>query len=296
MCDNGDHATSGRRIEPGALAPPPPSPRNQDVVAPLIAAQCALRGRVRSRDPAGADRFFHAVGSRRPRLGPRVKNACPAFWRAFELGWGESYDREAASVNVALYARVSTDGQDPEVQLAALRAHAAQRGLLVVEEFVDRGISGATNRRPALDRLMRTAWEGRFQAVLVWRFDRFARSVKHLITALDTFSSLGVEFISMQEQFDTSTPIGHAMFTVIGAMAELERGLIRERVKAGLDRAKAKGVRLGRPTVPVDPDELQGLRSQGLSIGQIAKRARCSPATVRRRLREAGIASETARE
>ncbi len=199
-------------------------------------------------------------------------------------------------MRVGLYARVSTHEQEPEVQLAALRAHAAQRSLTVVEEFVDRGISGAKDRRPALDRLMQAAWDGRFQAVLVWRFDRFARSVKHLISALDRFRSLNVEFISLQEQFDTSTPIGRAMFTIIGAMAELERDIIGERVKAGLDRARAKGVRLGRPSVRVDREELSGLRSQGLSIGQIAKRSRCSPATIRRRLREAAAAGEATKE
>ncbi len=144
-------------------------------------------------------------------------------------------------MKVALYARVSTQGQDPEVQLVALRAHAAQRGWQVVEEFVDRGISGAKERRPALDRLMKAAWAGHVQVVLVWRFDRFARSVKHLVAALETFRSLHVGFVSLQEQLDTSTPIGQAMFTIIGAMAQLERDIIRERVKAGLERAKARG-------------------------------------------------------
>jgi DNA invertase Pin-like site-specific DNA recombinase len=191
-------------------------------------------------------------------------------------------------MNIALYARVSTDGQDPEVQLAALRAHAAQRGWEIVEEFVDHGFSGAKERRPALDRLMKAAWTGRFQAVLVWRFDRFARSVKHLLTALEQFRALNVNFISLQEQFDTSTPIGHVMFTIIGAMAQLERDMIRERVKAGLAQARAKGVRLGRPTVRIDPAALALLQDQGLPLPEIAKRLRCSRSTVKRRLREAG--------
>ena len=143
-------------------------------------------------------------------------------------------------MTVALYARVSTEGQDPEVQLVALRAHAAQRGWQVVE-FVDRGVSGTKKRRPALDRLMKATWAGEFQIVLVWRFDRFARSVKHLVAALETFRSLHIGFVSLQEQLDTSTPIGQAMFTIIGAMAQLERDIIRERVKAGLERAKAVG-------------------------------------------------------
>jgi DNA invertase Pin-like site-specific DNA recombinase len=187
-------------------------------------------------------------------------------------------------VKVALYARVSTEGQDPEVQLMALRAHAAQRGWQVVEEFVDRGISGAKERRPALDRLMKTAWAGPFQVVLVWRFDRFARSVKHLVAALGTFRSLHVEFVSLQEQLDIATPIGQAMFAIIGAMTQLERDIIRERVKAGLERAKARGIRLGRPRVPVVAEELVALRAQGLSVGEMARRLRCSRSTVRRSL------------
>jgi DNA invertase Pin-like site-specific DNA recombinase len=164
----------------------------------------------------------------------------------------------------------------------ALRAHAAQRDWHVVEEFVDRGVSGAKERRRALDRLMKAAWAGQFQVVLVWRFDRFARSVKHLVTALETFRTLKVGFVSLQEQLDTATPIGQAMFTIIGAMAQLERDIIRERVKAGLERAKARGIRLGRPRVPVAAHELVTLRAQGLSVGEMARRLRCSRSTVRR--------------
>lgn len=194
-------------------------------------------------------------------------------------------------MTIALYARVSTDGQDPEVQLATLRAHATQRGWEILEEFVDHGFSGAKERRPALDRLMKAIWTGRFQAVLVWRFDRFARSVKHLLTALEQFRALNVNFISLQEQFDTSSPIGHAMFTIIGAMAQLERDIIRERVKAGLAQARAKGVRLGRPTVRIDCAEVAQLQGQGRSLPEIARQLRCSRSTVKRRLREAGHAA-----
>lgn len=190
-------------------------------------------------------------------------------------------------MNVALYARVSTDSQDPEVQLGALRAHAATRGWEIVGEFVDHGISGTKERRPALDRLMKAVWTGAFQTVLVWRFDRFARSVTHLITALEHFRTLHIHFISLQEQFDTSTPIGQAMFTIIGAMAQLERDIIRERVKAGLDRARAKGVRLGRPAATATPDEVVDLRRAGRSLGQIARLLHCSRSTIRRRLQEA---------
>ena len=190
-------------------------------------------------------------------------------------------------MRVALYARVSTDAQDPEVQLSAVRSHAANRGWEIVEEFIDKGFSGAKKKRPALDRLMRAAWDRKFQAVLVWRFDRFARSVKHLMSALEKFRSFRIEFISLQEQFDTSTPIGHAMFTIIGAMAQLERDIIRQRVKAGLDRARARGVRLGRPTASARPDQVLTLKGQGLSLQEMAKRLGCSRSTVRRRLAEA---------
>jgi len=196
----------------------------------------------------------------------------------------------ALPVKVALYARVSTEGQDPEVQLAALRAHVAQRGWQIAGEFTDRGVSGVRERRPALDQLMKVTWAGQFQAVLVWRFDRFARSVKHLVAALETFRSLNVGFISLQEQLDTSTPIGQAMFTIIGAMAQLERDIIRERVVAGLDRARAQGTRLGRPRVQVDVETARQLHQTGLSLGAIAYRLRCSRATLRRRLRAAGVA------
>jgi DNA invertase Pin-like site-specific DNA recombinase len=193
-------------------------------------------------------------------------------------------------MKIALYARVSTDGQDPEVQLEALRAHAAQRGWTIVEEFVDLGFSGAKERRPALDRLLKAAWIGGFQAVLVWRFDRFARSVKHLLTALEQFRSLNINFISLQEQFDTSTPIGQAMFTIIGTMAQLERDIIRERVKAGLDRARSRGVRLGRPVSSVKPNEVLRLNREGLSLPDIARLLHCSRSTVKRRLREGSLA------
>ena len=201
-------------------------------------------------------------------------------------------DASQLAMKIALYARVSTDSQDPEVQLVALRAHVAQRGWQIATEFVDRGVSGTMGRRPALDRLMKAVWAGQFQAILVWRFDRFARSVKHLVAALETFCSLNVGFISLQEQLDTSTPIGQAMFTIIGAMAQLERDIIRERVVSGLDRARLRGARLGRPRVQVELHMICQLYQEGLSLGAIAGRLRCSRATLRRRLRAAGVVLE----
>jgi DNA invertase Pin-like site-specific DNA recombinase len=195
-------------------------------------------------------------------------------------------------MNVAIYARVSTDGQDPELQLSALRAHTVNRGWTIVGEYVDRGFSGAKEKRPALDQMLRIAWDGQIKAVAVWRFDRFARSVKHLLKALEDFRSLHINFISLQEQFDTSTPIGQAMFTIIGAMAQLERDIIRERVKAGLFAARARGQRLGRPAVRLNIDEVDALRSHGHSLREIARQFRCSRSTVRRRLREEAIGTE----
>ena len=153
-----------------------------------------------------------------------------------------------------LYARVSTSNgqQDPEMQLRELREYAERRGWQIAEEYIDEGVSGSKDSRPALNRLVNDAHRRRFEAVLVWRFDRFARSVSHLLRALENFQALGVDFVSLSENVDTSTPTGKMVFTVLGAVAELERSLIIERVKAGLRNARSKGKRLGRPGVVVD--------------------------------------------
>jgi len=149
----------------------------------------------------------------------------------------------------AIYARVSTlnKGQDPQMQLRELRDYSKKRGWKIYEEYVDKGISGAKDSRPALDRLVTDAHKRKFDVLVVWKFDRFARSVSHLLKALETFGSLGIEFVSLSEQIDTSTPTGKMVFTVLGAVAELERSLIVERVRAGIRNAKAKGTRIGRP-------------------------------------------------
>src|SRR5437868_13558345 len=159
---------------------------------------------------------------------------------------------------VGLYARVSTknNGQDPETQLVALREYAQHRGMHIAGEFVDVGISGAKDRRPELDRLMADARRRRFDVVLVARFDRFARSTKHLVLALEEFSSLGIDFVSVNESIDTSSAMGRMVFTVIAAVAELERAIIRERVQAGVQRARREGKRFGRPTVIVDRERV----------------------------------------
>ena len=183
---------------------------------------------------------------------------------------------------VALYARVSTknNGQDPETQLLALREYAQARRFEVFHEYVDVGISGSKEKRPALDRLMDDARKRRFDTVLVARFDRFARSTRHLVLALEEFNALGVDFISLSESIDTSTPMGKMVFTVIAAVAELERSLIRERVVMGLQRAKAQGKRIGRPAVQLDSEEMQALKDKGLSYRAIARQLGVSHPTI----------------
>jgi DNA invertase Pin-like site-specific DNA recombinase len=187
-------------------------------------------------------------------------------------------------VRVAIYARVSTTngGQSPEMQLLELREYCQRRGWELAGEYVDIGISGTKERRPELDRLMADAHRRRFDGVVVWKFDRFARSVSHLLRALETFRALGVEFVSFSEQLDTATPAGKMVFTVLGAVAELERGLIVERVKAGLRNARAKGKRLGRPSAIVDRARLARLRAGGCSWRTIARQLGCSARTARR--------------
>src|SRR5580698_10022778 len=175
-------------------------------------------------------------------------------------------------MRVAIYARVSTigNGQSPEMQLRELREFCERRGWIVADEYVDIGISGATDSRPELNRLIADAHKRRFDVVCVWKFDRFARSVSHLLRALETFNALGIAFVSLSEQMDTTTPAGKMVITVLGAVAELERSLIVERVRAGLRNARAKGKRLGRPRTIVDAVEIARLRVQGHSIRAIA--------------------------
>src|SRR5881296_3133647 len=156
---------------------------------------------------------------------------------------------EGVMKRAALYMRVSTKGhgQTTETQAFALREYAGHRGFEIIEEYRDEGISGSKDSRPALDGLMKDARARRFDVVIVARFDRFARSVSHLLRALEEFSHLAVDFVSLSESIDTSTPMGRMIFTVLGAVAELERNLIRELVVMGLNRALREGKRLGRP-------------------------------------------------
>ena len=187
-------------------------------------------------------------------------------------------------MKAAAYARVSTsnNGQDPEVQLRELREYVARRGWNLAGEYVDVGISGAKEKRPELSRLMADAHRRKFDAVVVWKFDRFARSVSHLLRALETFKALGIEFVSLSEQMDTSTPTGKMVFTVLGAVAELERSLTAERVKAGLRNARAKGKKLGRPARKVDARRIARLRATGHSWAVISKMLGIGQGTARR--------------
>ena len=185
-------------------------------------------------------------------------------------------------MKAALYARVSTtNGQDPTMQTRELKEYCERRGWKIAGEYVDTGISGAKEKRPELDRMMADAHRRRFDAVVVWKFDRFARSVSHLLRALETFKALGIDFVSLSEQVDTSTPMGKMVFTVLGAVAELERSLIAERVRAGLRNARAKGKRLGRPRKALDRARIALRRCSGASWAAIGRELGVGEATVR---------------
>jgi DNA invertase Pin-like site-specific DNA recombinase len=179
--------------------------------------------------------------------------------------------------------RISTKnhGQSIATQAVALREYAERRGFQIAGEYRDEGISGAKDRRPELDRMMFDARKRRFDAVLVARFDRFARSTKHLVLALEEFQALGIDFISLNESIDTSTPMGRMVFTVIAAVAELERCIIQERVQAGVDRARRQGKRFGRPSVIVDRHRVAAMKAAGQSIKAIAKDCGIARSTVR---------------
>src|SRR5580692_7796874 len=177
-------------------------------------------------------------------------------------------------MRVGTYARVSTKDQSCEMQMRDLRAYCAARGFTIIREYIDIGQSGAKDSRPQLNELMADARKRKFDSILVWRFDRFARSTKHLLLSLEEFRSLGIQFVSYQENIDTSSPLGQALFTIVSAVAQLERDLIRERVNAGIRHARACGKQLGRPHRIVSQDELVRLKREGHSLREIAKRLR----------------------
>lgn len=196
---------------------------------------------------------------------------------------------EAKPTRVGLYARISTNNhaQDVTMQTRELGEFAVCRGWQIVGEYIDAGISGTKERRPELDRLMSDAHQRRFDVVIVWKFDRFARSVSHLLRALETFNALGIAFVSLSESLDTSTPAGKMVFTVLGAVAELERALIVERVRAGMRNARAKGKCIGRPPrTQLSPEDRKSIAEDywrgKISFRQLAKKFDTSIGTVQR--------------
>jgi len=184
---------------------------------------------------------------------------------------------------VALYARVSTlNGQYPEMQLSELREYASRRGWTITSEYVDQGVSGSKESRLELNQLMADAHRRKFDAVLVWKVDRFGRSLKHLVNALADLCAYRVAFVSFRDNLDLSTPSGRLMFQIVGAMAEFERSLIQERVKAGLRNARAKGKKFGRPRVQVDAARVAALRHEGLSWSQVCRTLNVSKGSAQR--------------
>jgi DNA invertase Pin-like site-specific DNA recombinase len=184
-------------------------------------------------------------------------------------------------MRAAIYARVSrNNGQDPGMQTHELREHCQRRGWDIEGEYVDAGVCGAKERRPQLDALLAACRKRRVDAVVVYRYDRFARSLRQLVNALEEFRSLGIEFISLHEGVDTSTPNGRLVFGIFASIAEFERELIRDRVKSGIAAARSKGRKLGRPRVSLDLARIASLRDSGLSWPKIAKAMGVSVGTV----------------
>lgn len=181
----------------------------------------------------------------------------------------------------AVYVRISTNEQNPDLQNHELPDYCARRGWQVAEVYED-CISGGKDRRTGLDRLMADARRRKFAVVVVWKFDRFARSTSHLLRALEEFSALAIDFVSVTEAIDTSTPAGKMVFTVLGAVAELERSIIRERVIAGQNAARKRGVKFGRPVVAIDSVQVSRLRSSGMSWRAIAAHTGIAKDTLRR--------------
>jgi DNA invertase Pin-like site-specific DNA recombinase len=188
----------------------------------------------------------------------------------------------------ALYTRVSTLDQHPESQSLDLHHLARQRGYEIVDEYTDHGFSGARVRRPGLDQLMAEARRGRFEVVVVWACDRLARSVRHFLDVLDELNRLNIEFVSFRENLDTGGALGRAVVVIISAIAELERSLIIERVRAGMRRAKLEGRHIGRRRLELDEVSIRSDRQRGLSLRQIARAHQISRATVCRVLRQEG--------
>lgn len=185
-------------------------------------------------------------------------------------------------MRAAIYTRVSTLDQNPQSQQLDLQQLASQRGFDVVKSYVDHGVSGTRTRRPGLDAMLSDARRGRFEVLLIWSCDRIARSTRHLLEVLDELTRLQIQFVSFREALDTSGALGRAITVIIGAVAELERSLIIERVRAGMRRAKLEGRHIGRKPLDLDAAGIVADRTRGLSLRQIGKAHRISTATVRR--------------
>ncbi len=187
-------------------------------------------------------------------------------------------------MRAAIYARVSTYDQDPDVQLRELREFVGRRGWELVEEYVDHGVSGAKDRRPALDRLMEAARRRRVDVIVIWALDRLGRSLRHLVQTADELGALGVDLACYTQSIDTTTPAGRLTFGVLGAVAQFEREMIKERVRAGVAKAKATGKRLGRPPVALDLATARERLARGESLRSVARALNASRATLRRAL------------
>ena len=204
-------------------------------------------------------------------------------------------------IRAALYARVSTigHGQDVQLQLDELRQVAAMRGWRVVDEYVDDGVSGAKTSRPGLDRMLADVQAGRLDLVAVWKLDRLGRSLPHLLTVLDQLAGAGVGFASLRDAgVDTTSPTGRLLLQVLGAFAEFERAMVRERVRAGVKRAQAAGRHCGRPRQGTDDKALLAARTlldQGWSWRAVAEATSMQKDTLRRRLSEAGLLEKSKR-
>ena len=192
----------------------------------------------------------------------------------------------------ALYCRVSTVDQHPETQLGELRQFAANKGFQVVGEYIDHGYCGVRARRPELDRMMDDARRHRFDVLLVWSCDRLARSTKHLLQTIDELNGMGVQFLSQREAIDTEGPLGRAILVIVSAMAELERCIIIERVRAGMRRARLEGRQIGRARLDVNRDQEIRDRRSGMSLTQVAKKHGISRASVCRLVKESSASPD----
>ena len=188
-------------------------------------------------------------------------------------------------MRVAIYSRVSTHEQTTAGQLDELRSYCARRNWEIISEYTDEGVSGSKESRPGLNLLLADAKRRQFDVVLVYRYDRFARSLRQLVNALSEFDALGIHFVSLHEGVDTSTPNGRLVFGIFASIAEFERELIRSRVRSGIAAARGRGKRIGRPRVSVMDSQIRLLLSQGHSMAAVGNKLGISAATVCRRAR-----------